>query len=63
VTDRPIDDLELKLAYQERTIERLDEALREHVDRVDELEKCLARIESLLAGASEEGTDEGGPAY
>lgn len=58
MTDRGSEELELKLAYQERTIERLDEALREHVTRADDLERRLARIENLLAGAAEEGTAE-----
>ena len=49
-------DLEVRLAYQDRTIEQQAEALVACEQRIDELEKQLARLAARLSSDEE---DEG----
>ena len=47
------DDLELQVAYLERTLEKHAEALLEHERRIDELQKVIERLEARQRGATE----------
>jgi uncharacterized coiled-coil protein SlyX len=42
------DELEIKIAYQERAIEQLNEALVEKEKRIASLEEAVARIEKAM---------------
>ena len=47
------DDLELQVAYLERTLEKHAEALLEHERRIDDLQKVIERLEARQRGATE----------
>ena len=50
-------DLELQVAYLERTLEKHAEALLEHERRIDELQKVIDRLEARQRTSAAEGDD------
>ncbi len=55
-----ITELEIALAHQERLTEELSDLLRQHVDRLEQLERRTTVLAARLA-ALEAGDDEGPP--
>jgi SlyX protein len=58
-------DLEVRIAYQDRTIAELDEVVREFTKRIIELERELAALRATLTEPQEaiRGHDEPPPHY
>ena len=54
MSEQRLMNVELKLMDQERTIETLNEVLLQQIDRIDALEKRLARALESQAAAGEE---------
>lgn len=59
-TDRPallarITELEVKVAFQDRTIEDLDGVVREFTEKIEELTRQLESVRSTLAQMRETG--------
>lgn len=46
---RRLEDMEFRYAYQERTIEVLDEVVRELFDKIGALERRLSEMQEALA--------------
>jgi uncharacterized coiled-coil protein SlyX len=49
--ERRVVDLEIRAAFQARTIEELDEVVRRFADRVERLERALAEVQARTAPA------------
>jgi uncharacterized coiled-coil protein SlyX len=49
-------DLEVRLAYQDRTVAALDEVVRELAGRIAVLERDVARLRTASATATEAGS-------
>lgn len=51
VKDR-VEELEVRHAYTDRTVQSLDEVVREFTERVEQLEREIIELRSLLAIAT-----------
>ena len=53
MNDARMQEIETKIAYQERMIESLNEALTDQQKQLDQMRGMLARLEQRLAGGDE----------
>jgi uncharacterized coiled-coil protein SlyX len=58
-----IEDLEVKVAFQEHTIAQLDEELRKTIDRLEKLERRVEELVAEHASSVDGPIDEKPPHY
>ncbi len=67
MNDEKIIDIETRLAYQDDTIQQLNDVIYRQQQQLDKLEKTmqllLAKIQDLMAGSAEEVANEKPPHY
>lgn len=67
MNDEKIIDIETRLAYQDDTIQQLNDVIYRQQQQIDKLEKTmqllLAKIQDLMAGSAEDVANEKPPHY
>ena len=67
MSDEKIIDIETRLAYQDDTIQQLNDVIYRQQQQIDKLEKTmqllLERLQELMAGSAGEVIDEKPPHY